>query len=1006
MTDTPLDRTGFATFFEAVRGHEPFPWQDELAARLVEEPTETAVPDVISVPTGLGKTAVIDAWAYALAVRVLAGAEALPRRLYFVVDRRLVVDAAAVHARELAGLLAEAAADPGRAHDGRDAIARTLAGMCGHATAPLEVVRMRGGVTWDSRWLARPDQPAVVVGTVDQFGSRLLFRGYAQSQRMWPVDAALTGLDTWLMVDEAHLAGPLRQTVDEVRAHQQRVPLELPRRLHMTSMSATTGQARSPLTATTETESASSALPRAAAEADRRLHASKPTYLIELAHLSGPPGRPWAEKAQQLGAALGDLARALAEPGTLVGVVANTVGTARATFELLRGHGETAALLTGRCREFERETVLAEWQPVARVGAARDPSTRCFLVATQTIEVGVDFDLDAIVTECAPLASLVQRFGRVNRIGSRPEHRSAVVRAGFAHDDDPVYGQATDATWRLLVERAGDHVSIGRRDVGRRWPEPGLDLEPAEARHLREQAPAATEVAGTFTPVLLGAHLERWAQTSPLPEPDQPVAPFLHGAERGTPDVAVAWRGAPPASETDTSDVERWRRWLDLAPPAPWEFVDVPVWEVRGLLSARVPAAPTPDVEGAPDVDGEAPSDGVDDAVRHTLAGLVKRPGEEQLQPIGGPADVAPGDRVVLASEVGGHDEWGWTGANQSDPPPPVPDVGDLAPTRRRGLRRLCWEVLASWSVVDDGSLRQALADLDPDDPQAAGTVADALDALTAAAAGQPIGRDPTPLLAAYETARDWSPVSTGFTGPGGKGTAVVLVDRRSGATRGGTVRDDDEVSTSLTADRSVTLAAHGAGVGERARAVAVNLGLPEELVAAVELAGRWHDLGKADERFQLMLHDGDPLAAAGAPEALAKSGRDPRDPVARAARRVAGLPRGFRHEARSARLVADLVAAGVPTEHGTDGELVLHLVAAHHGRARPLLPPVLDPDSPRLLVEVDGREVADPGSERQVDWAHPRRFERLQRRYGWWGLALLEAVVRLADMGCSEEGG
>ena len=41
------------------------------------------------------------------------------------------------------------------------------------------------------------------------------------------------------------------------------------------------------------------------------------------------------------------------------------------------------------------------------------------LVATQTIEVGVDLDLTHMVTELAPASALAQRAGRVNRLGRR-----------------------------------------------------------------------------------------------------------------------------------------------------------------------------------------------------------------------------------------------------------------------------------------------------------------------------------------------------------------------------------------------------------------------------------------------------------------------------------------------------------------------------------------------------------------------------------------------------------
>ena len=39
------------------------------------------------------------------------------------------------------------------------------------------------------------------------------------------------------------------------------------------------------------------------------------------------------------------------------------------------------------------------------------------------------------------------------------------------------------------------------------------------------------------------------------------------------------------------------------------------------------------------------------------------------------------------------------------------------------------------------------------------------------------------------------------------------------------------------------------------------------------------------------------------------------------------------------------------------------------------------------------------------VDWQAPTRFARLNDRYGRWGLALLEAIVRQADITCSREG-
>jgi CRISPR-associated endonuclease/helicase Cas3 len=76
---------------------------------------------------------------------------------------------------------------------------------------------------------------------------------------------------------------------------------------------------------------------------------------------------------------------------------------------------------------------------------------------------------------------------------------------------------------------------------------------------------------------------------------------------------------------------------------------------------------------------------------------------------------------------------------------------------------------------------------------------------------------------------------------------------------------------------------------------------------------------------------------------------------------------------------------------------LVLHLIAAHHGRGRP---------------HFEADEVFDPNHRNEdclaVAQEVPRRFAKLQRMYGWWGLAYLESLVRAADILASQraEGG
>src|SRR5690606_40230216 len=90
----------FDAFYHELRGSAAFPWQRMLAERV----TTGEWPACIDLPTASGKTACIDIAVFALACQAdrPIGERTAPRRIFFVVDRRIVVDEAFSRARRIA----------------------------------------------------------------------------------------------------------------------------------------------------------------------------------------------------------------------------------------------------------------------------------------------------------------------------------------------------------------------------------------------------------------------------------------------------------------------------------------------------------------------------------------------------------------------------------------------------------------------------------------------------------------------------------------------------------------------------------------------------------------------------------------------------------------------------------------------------------------------------------------------------------------------------------------
>ncbi len=193
-----------------------------------------------------------------------------------------------------------------------------------------------------------------------------------------------------------------------------------------------------------------------------------------------------------------------------------------------------------------------------------------------------------------------------------------------------------------------------------------------------------------------------------------------------------------------------------------------------------------------------------------------------------------------------------------------------------------------------------------------------------------------------------------------------------------------------------MSLTQHTGGVVKKARKFAQGCGLAGGLEAAITTAAELHDLGKCDERFQRLL---DPLWIASDGYLAKNDGCSPREQLKR--QRESEYPKGGRHEFAS----TALAEAGACWPEGSDPELVLHLIGTHHGYGRALPPVWLDEDF-EVRAQVNGKEIVIRGAHRvgQLDSGWTERYWAMTRKYGWWGLAYLEAILRRADCVRSRE--
>jgi CRISPR-associated endonuclease/helicase Cas3 len=959
----------FSVFYGAAHpGKSPFPWQVDMVSRACKGDW----PSAIGLPTASGKTSVLDIAVFALAFQYdqPAWSRTAALRTALVVDRRVVVDDAWRHALEIQRALY----DPKAPLAVRE-IARRLSVLSGNEDGSpiLHVVRLRGGVDRDEHGFRSPTVPTLVLSTVDQVGSRLLFRGYGVPPRSRSIHAGLFGMDCRIFLDEAHLSAPFLDTVQtcSMLQHAATRARELPLPVQIIAMSATPRES-------------SDVLRLSQADLDNevlrdRLTVPKPATL---------------EVTDNLVERAADLAVDEARAGQVVGVVVNRVAAAteiaRRVSEALSGTVDVV-LLTGRMRPLDRDERLGRIMPLIRNGrdrpapkdgedVAQPRSLRpAVVVATQTVEVGADLDFDVLITEAAPLDALRQRFGRLNRAGGAgPTPAWILARkadlGGRNAGKDPLYGDRLLRTWEWLQETAVAVDGLPQVDFGVLALSERLD----QAGDLR----ATLESSPPDVPVMMPSHVRAWSQTHPAPVPDPVVAPYLHGpAALEAADVSVIWRAdLDPYGEGE----EERRRWFDLvdgAPPRASEAMPVPRKQVLRWLAGE-PAGES----------GDVPVSGDTEETPRVLPRPVLRWGSDDKEPTTQAADIRPGDVLVVPSSYGGVDPriGAWDPTSQA----PVADLGHVGQSR---VRRLHPSLLPE----DGGPERREalLADydalLDPD------LDADERKAIRRRMAGRFMAQTPVKVVPYAPRAEGGSWLIAVYPKPARSKLVNPYASDDDVEDHGDGFADDDESSAT---GKRYSLEQHSREVHDQVDAYGVRLHLSEGLRWLVARAAWFHDIGKADPRMQHWLTEGEGQTdASGRRQLVAKSNMRREDRKRnRVARAASGYPPGARHEMMSVALLQSVDSSQLGVE---DDDLLLHLVGTHHGHGRGLPPAFLE--SAPVDVHLEHGDLTFRSSSatthHRLDAGWVERFRRLEERYGAWGLAWLEALVRLADFRCSE---
>lgn len=904
----------YEDYFAALTAYaRPHSWQRDLAS------AEFCSDRLIRIPTGFGKTlGVLSAWMYH---RVHRGDDRWPRRVVWCLPMRVLVE--------------QTMAEVTSALDRVDAL---WDGKSNHERRVGAHLLMGGADSGE--WHLHPEHCAVLIGTQDMLLSRALNRGYAAPRARWPMEFGLLNQDVLWVMDEVQLMDVGLATSAQLQAFRRDDAADKRKNLRPCCtwwMSATLQAAWLEKSPDTNRMMAVLPPPTVVPNTERTGHlwadVRKPCRRIDVKN-----DKDLARKVAE-----NHIDRGRGTDGPTL-VVVNKVDRAVSVYNSLVNErslaGTDVRLVHSRFRGAER----VFWRERFLNRSASTPGTDRIIVATQVIEAGVDISAGVLVTELAPWASLVQRFGRCARWGGE----ATVVVADFSPKDDvaaaPYAKDELDAAREALNslhDVAPLHLEIFEEEHANLLPR----LYPHEPQHL-----------------LLRHELDELFDTTPdLSGADIDISRFIRsGDER---DLLVFWANLEDKSAPGSG-----------LRPSRDSLCAVPFLKVRVWLCG-------------------------DDKSRQLKKGMRAWAWDWQdgAWRTAEPKDLYPGQTVLVDATCGGYDYDVATGRGTGWDPTYRGEVFEVVATAERMRNKQCWRFDSHGApVVSEKEVRAWTADEFAD-------------------AGQ----------------------------------------------------DNEELSV---ADRWQTIATHGRQTGHEANGIA--RAIVPQLAQLFDLAGRWHDVGKAHPAFQASIRHAperpDRQDIAKAPDAAWPCSSSRLYAISSADRRP-----GFRHEIVSVLALFGVLQRHIPDHSALLGpwrelldksgrrsattqaetataeptslerevialdadqfNLLAYLICAHHGKVRlawhagkgdqaandgilrikgvrdgDILPPV-------TLISEDGNSCQLPatrldltpaaaGLSARTGPSWTERVLELLGKYGPFALAWLEALLRAADQRASRK--